>query len=156
MLVISRAVLGGGLGLRCARTQAHPPPTPLGALGAGAHFLLSPPRHVPLVPAKAGPSRRTSTPGSPEAEPAAAEPSSDGRVSPPGASTLFTLWLGRPFTVFLVIQVALRKTGETEKSRLSYDWFNFFFSAGEKRIKLQDSFNIFTMLKLKLGSRLCV
>lgn len=47
-----------------------PTPTPLGALGAGAHFLLSPPRHIPLVPAKPGPSRRTSTPGSPEAEPA--------------------------------------------------------------------------------------
>ena len=42
--------------------------------------------------------------------------------------------------------MALRKIGETEKSRLSYDWFNFFFSR-RKRIKLQDSFNIFTRLK---------
>lgn len=26
----------------------------------------------------------------------------------------------------MIIQVALRRTGETEKSKLSYDWFNFF------------------------------
>lgn len=31
-----------------------------------------------------------------------------------------------------------------------------FFQQEKKRIKLQDSFNIFTMLKLKLSSRLCV
>lgn len=105
----------------------------------------------------------------PRARPPKAEPPNSSQGSNCGAWTLkrqvnprqctqelsvfFSLWLGR---LLLIIQVALRRTGKTEKPKLSYDWFNFFFSRKKKRIKLQDSFNIFTMLKLKLSSRLCV
>ena len=36
------------------RDPGTPTPYTPGALGTGAHFLLSPPRYIPLVPAKAG------------------------------------------------------------------------------------------------------
>lgn len=42
------------------------------------------------------------------------------------------LWPGRHFTIFLFIQVALRRARKTENSKLSYDWFNFFFQQEKK------------------------
>ena len=50
----------------------------------------------------------------------------------PVSPTSAKLRTGRPCPVVLVIPVALRRMGDTEQSKLLYDWFNFFFQQEKK------------------------
>lgn len=153
---------GWGLGHRHATPLPHNPRKP-GELRVRARlFRRSQTGACPLTHSRRRPQGRPGR-ATAQSRAAAAQPGrSRGSRRPDNAEGLAhgspissKLRAGRPCIVGLVTPVALRRMGETEQSKSLYDWFNF-FSAGEKRIKLQDSFNIFTMLKLKLSSRLCV
>lgn len=65
------------------------------------------------------------------------------------------LWQGDLALLFWFFQEHVGEWAEQRNPRFHTIGL-IFFSAGEKRIKLQDSFNIFTILKLKLSSRLHV
>lgn len=85
------------------------------------------------------------------------------KVSQPGEYTLppGVLWgcngpgLARAALRAQLCQGAAGELGQQKTPSFHMIGLIFFFSR-RKRIKLQDSFNIFTMLKLKLSSRLCV